>query len=191
MTHCEAAKVTEKFGGSVEWFPVPDAMGRDLELQRRLCSAPRPSTTRCSRRPSYSGYDAGVPLSVGAGLRGGAGLEGGLRGVLKSFDTEKVRDALAGSDHEDLLRQHQVLGCRQQCRPSRWCCGRSRTESLQRRSALRKWASHKVSHWPRQPTVGVSHGARPRISLDPLPPWPHGEGGGFGFGSYPGGSKHA
>ncbi len=97
LTHCEAAKVTNKYGGAVEGFLCPTQWAETLPLKdAHFGSAGEFDKTF---KATFEGYEKGVPYQSAQAAAAVLVWKDAFERA-QSFDKDKVRDALAATDME-------------------------------------------------------------------------------------------
>jgi branched-chain amino acid transport system substrate-binding protein len=95
MTHCEAAKVTDKFPETVEGFLCPTQWAETLSYSGKYFG----SATDYDKlfKATYAGYESSVPYQAAQASAAVLVWKDAFERA-NSFDTERVRDAIAATD---------------------------------------------------------------------------------------------
>ncbi len=145
MTHCEAAKVTENFGGAVNGFLCPTQWAETLSYSDGYFGSAADYDK--AFKETFEGYEAGVPYQSAQASAAVLVWKEAFEAA-QSFDTEKVRDALAAIDMKTFYGNIKFSEAGNNI--AKPMVLRQIQDGAYNVVAPLEWASHKVVH-PRQP----------------------------------------
>jgi len=141
MTHCEAAKITDKFGDAVNDFLCPTQWAETLTYSDKYFGTAAEYDKLF--KATFEGYDASVPYQAAQASAAVLVWEDAFERA-QSFDTDKVRDAIAATDMATFYGNIKFSSAGNNI--AKPMVLRQIQNGKYNVVAPQKWASHKVNH---------------------------------------------
>jgi len=141
MTHCEAAKITDKFGDAVNDFLCPTQWAETLTYSDKYFGTAAEYDKLF--KATFEGYDASVPYQAAQASAAVLVWKDAFERA-QSFDTDKVRDAIAATDMATFYGNIKFSSAGNNI--AKPMVLRQIQNGKYNVVAPQKWASHKVNH---------------------------------------------